>query len=413
MDRNKKIIAGVGVGIAIIAGIFIFKGVSEDNIAEATDTPITSEEIQVSETVEPTEIPTEEPTIEPTVEPTEEPSEEPTEEPEETEEEEIVYNVTDEDVYNNMDEALNVLIEYSNKSTITNRLITNNGYFYSINVDKNVEPEVVYKDGGLEGFDLSKVKFPYVKPDDVLANSTEMKISAGSEPELFFAYEFDDYYIMGNEGNFGGKITKDGFNNLMSIYSNDSDDIVKYTRDSNEFLDMEFLAAHNMESLEQGIATRYAYGDGKYAVLITSPADRTDEIHGYMYKMGDEGYDLLESNFQDIEAYEKALSLKYPDFNNEIMPDYDLDSYENYLEGNVSYIASSIQEDSNLIYGCGSDGLYYFEFESGNAYVLVRTGTENNQEQFEAYQVKTQDEAEQVLEENVRVHPPYIILKQY
>lgn len=400
MDKNKKnILIGVGVIAIVILVIFIISNATEKSGEGPTDIP------QVSASEDPTEAITETPTEEATDDLS-------TDEPESSEEPEVIYDVTDEDIYNIMDDAVDTLIEYTSDSTITNRLISNGGHLYSINTDKNVDPSRVFDDEEYSSLDPSKIEILYVIPNDIL-EMTDIPITAGDTPDLFFAYKFSDHYVIGNDDNFGGELTMPQYNALMAKYTNNSDDIVVYSRSSPEFMDMEFLAAHQMGQIENGVATRYAAGDGKYGFLITSPANKTDEIHAYLYKMGDEGYDLLESNVQEWDAYEKEISLKYPDFNNGILPDYDLDDFVGKLQGDVSYIANSMGVDGNLVYGCGYRDLYYMEFDNGQAFVLVKTSVEDNKENYEAFEVKTTGEARQVLEQNVKRNPPYIILKQY
>lgn len=405
MDKNKKIVIGIVAIIVLLIIIFMARSANSGN-EDIPETPIEESQEPIA-SVEPTG----------SIEPKEsasipESSENATIE-EDEEDNEIVYNVTDEDIYNIMDVAVDRLLEYTADSTISNRIISNNGYVYSINTHKNLDPTRVFRDETFANIDINKIKLLYVIPDDVLKFSdAEMRVSSGSSPDMFFAYEFDDYYIIGNDNSGGGKITKAQLDELLAVYENNAE-IVEYTRDTAEYMDMEFLAANELESLEGGVATRYVAGDGKYAVLITSPATRADDIHAYLYKMGAEGYDLLESDFQMSESYEKDISLKYPDFNNAIMPNYDLDDFIGYLEGNVGYIGNSITDAGALVYGCGYGDLYYLEYDSGSAYVLVRTGTENNKENFSAYQVATTGDAKAVLDENVKRNPPYIILKQY
>ncbi len=422
--QSKKWFLSVGIALIILLAIYILTNI---NNREAVD-PIETEsepaivETESEETTETTE------TVEPTEkEPEEEPEETEIEEVEDIEEiediEEVDKNALDETITNKtwigIDKALKAITEYKDNPTIANRLVSNGGYLYNVNIDDNVDYSRILVQDEIPELNIHQSHILYIYSDD-LKRYPNLRINDNKQLEIFYAYKTQEGYAISSNNSGGGILSQENFDDLINKYTAKHSNITKPNKNDADFMELEFMSLVAMLKETKGsdtmVDTRFLQLDDDYAVIVTSLKSSPQDVNAFLFEKIYDEWTLVSENFNKKENYYVALNNEFPLLNMNLLPNYDIDqfnmaTYETNLTPIVNGMIASNQitdADLPLTYGNGVNGCYYMEFESGKAFV----GIVDSDGTLIAYPVSNTNEITAVLNEHVN-RPPYIIFKQY
>ncbi|MFV0504760.1 MAG: hypothetical protein ACK5LT_12470 [Lachnospirales bacterium] len=305
-----------------------------------------------------------------------------------------------------LDNAVGTLENFTTGKQEKDEIYIEKGIGYYTENKKELSPEEIFSDPKFDELKKDKILMRFIVPNDFkgLKNVSMNDMRAG---EWVFFYDYGNGYLVGNDDSLGGIISYEELDTVMENY--EPREIEVFSRDSTAFMDMEYQAAYELDSLEAGIDTRYCAGDGNYGIIVTSKKGLSDKLHGYLYDTNGTEYNIVATDFQDFADYKETLAKTFPNLNPEIFPDIDYYWVQQNTVSNLSVFSKTVDE-SNLMYGAGIGNLYYMEFDSGYSYVVVEEKSKYN-----ATQVSSIDEAKKILEDNTPKGEavPYVILKQY
>ena len=317
------------------------------------------------------------------------------------------------EVWEIVDIAVKSVNDYYDSYSQSVVFLSKNGYLF----DNPAKAYVLA--GDMEG--LTDIEEKYVdeslmffcfKPADLFKYSY-LRVSESKELKIFAGLETKDGFAIAAANEQGGIINREDLKAVLDKYSWDHGEIRKVEFQSDEFEQIINLLS-SYTGNRSGFDVRHLYRDNKYLSLVASPKDRPLEISQYI--IFDTG-DILNMEIGNIEAfnnYKRVINEQLPDFNQALLPAYDLGNSLKHLKTDFTDIVDAMLEaefinndDLPLNFSNGTSDFVYFEFESGKRFVgSLEIGT------WKMYPIED-DETGRELMWNINKKAPAFIIKQY
>ncbi len=299
---------------------------------------------------------------------------------------------------NSIDTNISLNDIYEEVTLNTNDYLSNNGFLYSIENKSNITKN---------GLDIL-----YVYENDIVNSNNSNTLN------IYLVESNEQDYTLTDVNENTYTLSKLEYNELLEKYSFNSE-IIYPTLNSGDFNELTFMSAiemnKNSDISTNFVNTRYLATSGNYGVIICSPKDLDDDLHGYIFTKENGEWDILVSEYQNIDNYLNYVNTNYAYMDIDLLLNMDInkypkDSYITDLDGVVNgMLVSNIisENDLPMTYGVGLDNLIYMEFTSGLAFVgVIYDGSVTTYPVVNTFETKT-------IFEKFNNDPPYIILKQY
>ena len=317
------------------------------------------------------------------------------------------------EVWEIVDEAVNTAGDYYAAYSETVVFLTKNGYLF----DNPAKAYVLFSDmDGLSNIDLKyleeNLRFFYLKPKDIFQYSY-LRVSESDRLKIFVGLETKEGFAIAAENEQGGIINREDLMTVLDKYSWDHGEIRKIEFQSDEF-EQVIKTLVSYTGHNNGFDVRYVYRDNKYMCVVASPKGRPMEVSQYILQDTEDILIMEISEIETIDNYRKFINEQLPDFNQGLLPAYDLGNNLKYLKDDFSDILEAMLEagfiaDYDSPYNCfasGTSDFVYFEFESGKRFVgNLGDGT------WKLYPIEN-DEMGRELMQSINKKAPVFIIKQ-
>ncbi|MDR2899687.1 MAG: hypothetical protein LBU94_05190 [Clostridiales bacterium] len=319
-----------------------------------------------------------------------------------------------EDVWTMIDNVNENMAMFYEKYSPTVAYISKNGYLYDSPAENYVfidelsdltEVDEEYLDESLMFF--------FLRPAD-LSGFGDLRLSDSQELKIFTGYETKDGFAIAADKEQGGVISREDLKSVLDSYSWEHGDVRRIPFQTNEFESViRELSAYNNE--DEGFDVRFMERDDKYISVVASPKGEPDMLRQYILE--DTG-DILVVRMDSIESYPNyrvEINKVLPDFNQDLLPDYNLNTVMKYIQTDFQMVVDAMlegglitEDDLPVVFSTGTDDFSYIEFESGSRFV----GHMEENNSWKMYPVEDYDTAVTLMD-SLDKNAPMYILKQY
>lgn len=282
-------------------------------------------------------------------------------------------------------------------------LISKDGFLYDINSNEYA-------------LDDSGEKILYIYEADLLGE----QYTIGDNLKSYTVKIDGEDVILTDDTGVESKISLEEYENITKKYYSSDDDTIYPNMGDADFMELSFMSMMKMNELEDVdtmfVNCRYIATNGDYAVVICSPQDNDDDLHGYVFGKDSGQWEIFVPEYQTVDNYVELINNRYAYMNVSLLTNMDINEYpKEAFNTNVDNIVDGMiaggfitEEDLPKTYGVSVKNLMYLEFKSGKAFVGVDMGDNV----VDIYPVTNTDETKFYFNE-FSDNPPFIILKQY
>ena len=253
------------------------------------------------------------------------------------------------------------LYSHTNVSYITTSTLVSDGYLESGLTPADYEILLV-NGSDFSGYDGISV------PSDSLGFTT------------FAVTKQSGKYLIASGAGKVGTLSAENYNAVLAKYAQSHGKIVRLSSASEEYARiLNFICLYEGQFIDYSVRT--IYKDNKYAVVILSPASNTAKIKQYILKNDSNFWEVVLPNLQ-TESYPITATNRYlPDFNIELLPNYNLAAWKNYLVteqgGAMAAMFKNrfISSESEVAYQSGTASCYYYVLTNGTRYACYNAET--------------------------------------
>ena len=318
------------------------------------------------------------------------------------------------EVWEIVDEAVGAVNYYFNSYSETVVFLAKNGYLF----DNPAKAYVLAGDmNGLtdinEKYLEENLMFFYLKPKDLFQYSY-LRVSEEDELKIFAGLETKDGFAIAAENEQGGIINREDLKVILGKYSWEYGEIRKLEFQSDKFEQvMKTISAHTGNI--NGFDVRYMYRNDKYICAVVSPKNQPMNISQYILQDTEDIVIMEISEIETLDSYRETINEHLPDFDQDLLPAYDLGNSLKYLKDDFSDIIEAMLEaefitEDDSPYDCftsGTSDFVYFEFESGKRFVgHLGEGT------WKMYPIEDNEIGRELMW-NINKKAPVFIIKQY
>lgn len=340
------------------------------------------------------------------------------------EEKETLPPVSNPDLNKPMDEVwemLDTIIVYINDYYDyygeTVEFISKNGYLFDVPARDYVFVEDL---AGLLEFDNKyineSVLFLYLRPDD-LNGYGDLRVSESNALKIFAAYETKEGFAISAKDEPGGIISIADLGKVLDKYSWEHGNITNFSIDSDKF--EQIIKAiksfeENSEDSELSYDIRHMLADNKYVDIIVSPVGNSERMGHYVLEFNGDIFEVKVHGIENQLNYKKFVNVTIPDFNTNLMPNYNLNVVTKHLQSNFENITEMMrvnklieEKDFPVNFQSGTNDFIFLAFSSGRHFVgHFEKGI------WQMYPVETYGEAVMLLQ-GLDKKPPLFILKHF
>jgi len=316
------------------------------------------------------------------------------------------------DVWRVLDEVSGFINEYYDRYSQTTLFLSKNGYLFDFPAwsyifieelaDLSDIDEEYLKDG---------IMFFYMRPAD-LARFRNINVSERENLVIFTGIEVREGFAITGRGEQGGTISREDLQAILMEHSWDHGDIRKvYAQSDQHGTVMRMLADYTGN--RAGFDIRYLYRDDRFICVVASPVGEPLNINMFVMEYLSGAVFMRMSHLETFNDHRRALNNVLPNFNQNLLPSYDLRQESRYLVDDFEDIIYDMllaeiidEEDLPVRFASGTSEYVYFEFASGAMFVGVLEG-----ERWMMYPVDNYAMARAVLYSLSR-RPPLFIIRQ-
>lgn len=258
-------------------------------------------------------------------------------------------------------------------------LISQNGMLYNALADLEVTPAYLAQRGYIgEAYLLPDSSVLYLAPDAVAAALGDYN-GTGNRPELFVAAKADAAYSLITAGSSMFNATADEFAALMAQSAYSHGEVRRITGATPDYAQINDA----IQAYENGTSDyfiRYGLRDDKYGIVIASPKDQYEVIHGFVFSFADGTCSIVKDNLEDIVDSAVAINEAFPDLNAALIPPYDLSRERKKLQTDFEGMTDALIDDGyinatdaeKLKYACANDEIMFAKFENNQMFIGIK-----------------------------------------
>ena len=255
------------------------------------------------------------------------------------------------------------------------------------------------------------IMFFYFRPVDLL-RFRNLSVSGRDELVIFTGFETREGFAITGRGEQGGIITREDLRELLDMYSWNHGSPGKVERNSDVFeLSVRALAAYTGNN--SGFDVRYMYGDDRFIAVVASPVNDPLNIGMFILEYLEGAVFVRLSGIEEAENLRVAVNSALPNFNQDLLPPYDLRSMLRELREDFGDIIDTLLLDGHITeahlpprFMSGTSDFVYIEFEPGMIFLGGRMG-----DNWIIYPVEDYSAAHELLSSLSR-RPPLFIVRQ-
>lgn len=345
---------------------------------------------------------------------TEHPENEPVQitEPDDTAEEDDEKSFTE--IYEMLNDAVSAAQEFHDKFSTYAVYVTNRGYLYEylsatyittrdFEAITDIKPENVTDD----------ILILYLRPKDLI-DYPDLGIIESPDLVIFAAYETKDGFILTSLKNGGGILPREDLRNVLAYYNNIHGEIQKIPKGSDDYHQISMLVG-NLYNGRDSFDFRYLFRDDKYCVAVTSPKDNSININEHVFYTENNTWYMGLHNYEQYEKYKAVINSNFVDINLDLIPNYNMTTFSNYLRSDYSEVIRAMklnsiitEDDEPMSFQSGTDDFCYLESVSGRKFV----GNLNKEGMWEVREISSYEQGVERIT-GLTNKPPLFILKQY
>jgi len=275
------------------------------------------------------------------------------------------------EVWSMVDEISALINAYHSNHSQTVLFLSKNGYLFDVPANAYVFVSQLY---GLididERFLEESIMFFYFRPID-LARYRNLNVSQQENLVIFTGFETREGFAITGPGEQGGIISREDLGDILDRYSWNHGEIRKiYNHSDTHYTVMRALTAYTGSNA--GFDIRYMYRDDRYICVVASPRDDFLNISMFILEYIEGAVFVRLSNIEGFDDYRRVINNAMPDFNQNLLPPYDLRLGLRDIVSDFSDIIDIMLHEELITYAdipalfvSGTFNYVYFEFESG------------------------------------------------
>ncbi len=289
--------------------------------------------------------------------------------------------------------------------------ISKNGRLYGFYDGAFITPDMLVEEGYLEsGSADASYELLLINGSD-LAEYDGVNVPKDSmDFGVFAAVKQSGKYMLASPSGKVGAISEESYKNLLSRYNQNHGKIGRLSSASAEYERiLNFISLY--EGKFDSYYVREITKDNKYAVVTFSTTADTAAVKQYVLKNDNNFWEVVYPNVQ-MDSYPITyINRLVPDFNVNLLPDYNLASWKGYIlseqGGAVAALFSGryISSVSEISYQCATANCAYFVLTDGSRYAAYRSG-----DYWQAKPVSSDNEAKNYFKEKTGSDYGFIIL---
>lgn len=258
--------------------------------------------------------------------------------------------------------------------------MSKNGKLYGYYDGCYITPAMLVKEGYLEsGLDTTGYELLLVNGSDLEQYSGISLPSGSSGFSVFAAVKQNEKYLLSSANGKAGQITQEEYAALLAGYNQSHGKVGRLSSASAEYgRILNYICLY--EGKFEDFFVREIRKDNKHAVVVFSTTADTANIKQYILKNDNGFWEVVYPNVQ-IDAYPiHAINRLVPDFNVELLPNYNLAAWRSHVKaeqgGAVAALFSNyyISSKSEIYYQCATANCAYFRLTNGSRYVAYQNG---------------------------------------
>lgn len=266
--------------------------------------------------------------------------------------------------------------DYYTENYSKTRLVTKNGRLYNKASETYIDVNYLIDRGLDESYRDYPCDILLIDPDYLREFDSLSIKNAEKNLTVFVSVKSSDQkgYMIASANSAGGIITDDEYNKLMYKYSQNHGtplDINPYSEKYQDILG--FIKLY--EGVYSDYFVRSMKSDDKYACVVLSPTSNINDVRQYILVNENNFWEVAISDLQSVSRVPVYVNEKLPDFNLDILPKYEISSYnlDNYNPNDIYYTLIKngyIQGMTDIVYIAGAGKYYYARDYKKNCYLL-------------------------------------------
>jgi len=279
------------------------------------------------------------------------------------------------DVWRVLDEVSGFINEHYDYFSETVLFLSKNGYLFDFPAWNYVFIEEISDLTNIdEEYLVEGIMFFYLRPAD-LARFRNISVSERNSLMIFTGLEVREGFAITGRGEQGGTISREDLQTILNEYSWSHGEIRKIDNQT-EIFESVIRTLSEYTGNQSGFDIRYLYRDERFICVVASPVDEPLSIGMFVLEYLEGAVYMRFSHLETLNEHRRALNNALPNFNQNLLPDYDLRQESRYLVDDFDEIiydmlyAELISEnDLPLRFASGTHEYVYFEFDSGAKYI--------------------------------------------
>ena len=258
--------------------------------------------------------------------------------------------------------------------------ISKNGKLYGYYDGCYITPAMLAEEGYLEsGLDTENYEILLIRGEDLAAYDGASVPSDRMGFGVFAAMKQNGRYLIASPTGKAGQISQESYTALLSGYYQSHGTIGRLSSASAEYdRILNYICLY--EGKFEDFFVRELRKDNKYAVVTFSTRENTAAIKQYILKNDNGFWEVIYPNVQ-MDIYPiHAVNRLVPDFNAELLPNYNLAAWRNLVQpeqgGAIAALFSSrfISSQSEIWYQCATAECAYFRLTDDSRCVAYLDG---------------------------------------
>ena len=279
------------------------------------------------------------------------------------------------DVWRKLDEVSGFINEHYDYYSETVLFLSKNGYLFDFPAWSYVFIEELADLTDIdEEYLVEGIMFFYMRPMD-LARFRNVNVSERDSLTIFTGFEVREGFAITGRGEQGGTISREDLQTILGEYSWDHGEIRKIYSQTDTFESV-MRALADYTGNQNGFDIRYLYRDDRFICIVASPVGEPLNINMFVLEYLESAVFVRVSHLETFNAHRRALNNALPNFNQNLLPDYDLRHESRYLVDDFDeiiydmlYAGLIAENDLPLRFASGTWEYVYFEFDSGAKFV--------------------------------------------
>jgi len=279
------------------------------------------------------------------------------------------------DVWRVLDEISGFVNEYYDRFSDSVLFLSKNGYLFDFPAWNYIFIDDLAGFSHIgEEYLVDGIMFFYMRPSD-LARFRNVNVSERDSLVIFTGLEVREGFAITARGEQGGTVSREDLQSILRDYSWDHGEIRKVYTHSSEFETViSMLAGHTNNY--SGFDIRYMYRDDRFICIVASPVDEPLNINMFILEYLEGAIFMRLSHLETFNDHRRALNNALPNFNQNLLPTYDLRQESRFLVDDFDDIIYDMldaeiltEADLPVTFASGTAEFVYLEFASGMRFV--------------------------------------------